>query len=61
LGKKANIIQYAALSGGFLEIEKCSMRRSFTRYRKLFTLDKADEAFELAEKGKPRGKIIIRI
>jgi len=26
-----------------------------------FTLDHSDEAFELAEHGRPRGKIIIRI
>jgi NADPH:quinone reductase-like Zn-dependent oxidoreductase len=26
-----------------------------------FTIDKSADAFELAEKGKPRGKIIIRV
>jgi len=30
-------------------------------FENMYTLDTAAEAFEFAEKGKPRGKIIVRI
>lgn len=44
------------------EIEKLFKENKLKPYiENIFTLDKAADAFELAENGKPRGKIIIRV
>ena len=61
-GKKLTSSNMRALPEDILEIEKLfNEKKLHPVIENYFTLDKADEAFELAEKGKPRGKIIIRI
>ncbi len=45
-----------------MEIERLYLEKKLNPViENFFSLDKADEGFELAENGKPRGKIIIRI
>jgi NADPH:quinone reductase-like Zn-dependent oxidoreductase len=61
-GKKLTSSNMRALPEDIVEIEKLfNEKKLHPVIENYFTLDKADEAFELAEKGKPRGKIIIRI
>ena len=61
-GKKLTSSNMRALPEDVGEIEKLFLEKKLHPViENYFTLDKADKAFELAEKGKPRGKIIIRI
>jgi NADPH:quinone reductase-like Zn-dependent oxidoreductase len=61
-GKKLTSSNMRALPEDIVEIEKLfNEKKLHPVIENYFTLDKADEAFELAEKGKPCGKIIIRI
>ena len=61
-GKKLTSSNMQALPEDVREIEKLFLEKKLHPViENYFTLDKADKAFELAEKGKPRGKIIIRI
>ena len=61
-GKTLTSSNMRALPEDIVEIEKLfNEKKLHPVIENYFTLDKAGEAFELAEKGKPRGKIIIRI
>jgi NADPH:quinone reductase-like Zn-dependent oxidoreductase len=61
-GKTLTSSNMRALPEDIVEIEKLfNEKKLHPVIENYFTLDKADKAFELAEKGKPRGKIIIRI
>ena len=59
--EEAYLIEYAFKSGRYGEMEKLFIdKKLYPVIEHYFTLDHSAEAFELAEHGKPRGKIIIR-
>jgi NADPH:quinone reductase-like Zn-dependent oxidoreductase len=61
-GKTLTSANMRALPEDIEEVEKLFLEKKLYPFiENYFTLDKAEKAFELAEKGKPRGKIIVRI
>jgi NADPH:quinone reductase-like Zn-dependent oxidoreductase len=61
-GKKLTSSNMRAKQEDYEEIEKLfSEKKLKPVIENIFSLDRAAEAFEFAEKGKPRGKVIIKI
>jgi NADPH:quinone reductase-like Zn-dependent oxidoreductase len=61
-GRKLTSSNLRALPEDIEEMEKLFSEKKLTPViENYFTLDKAAEAFEMAEHGNPRGKIIVRI